>query len=258
MDSSFVGQRVIVPGETGEPQCGTIVGETPTLFAVRTETSDVIMVEKRYTYPYDAEAFRHIKDVKRQFLEARTSLERAWSNLVPLVPHHELRRPKGKLSDIELMEITRNVVTGQLNEEQAELTFKETDVQPLLKGDGNGEGSASGPVTIVRSVDELSKVKEGDVLVAESVTLDWPWFQAAMLACALVEDSGDYLLRKCFTLSWEVGIPCIRGARDVERVLESSGRATGKRGASEILTDSQIVTVDSMRGEVYDGNILAV
>lgn len=255
MDSDFIDKKVMVTRETGEPQCGTIVGETPRLFAVHTDIGDIIMVEKRYTYPYDAEAFQRIKDVKRQFLEARTALESAWGKRVPLVPHHELRHAKGKLSDIELMEITRNVVTGQLKEEQAELTFKETDVQPLLKGDGNGEGSASGPVTIVRSVDELSKVKEGDVLVAESVTLDWPWFQAAMLACALVEDSGDYLLRKCFTLSWEVGIPCIRGAREVERALESSGRATGKKGASEILTDSQIVTVDSMRGEVYTGSM---
>jgi len=48
MDSRFLGQRVMVPKEPGEPQYGTVVGKTPTLFAVRTETGDVIMVEKRY------------------------------------------------------------------------------------------------------------------------------------------------------------------------------------------------------------------
>ncbi len=101
-------------------------------------------------------------------------------------------------------------------------------------------------------------VKEGDVLVTEAVTLDWPWFQAAMLASALVVDPGDFLRRKSFTLSWEVGIPSIRGAIEVARVLESGGRINGDNKATEILVDGQIVTVDSMRGEVYQGNTLIV
>lgn len=258
MDSTFLGQKVMVPKEPGEPQSGTIAGETPTLFAVRTETGDDIMVEKRYTYPYDALTVQRIKDMHGKFLEAKTSLEVAWANLVPLVGEDELHRAKEKLSDIELLEIARRVVAGQLKEKQPEFTFEETDVQPLLKGYGNRRGSASGPVTIVRSVDELSKVKEGDVLVAEVVTLDWPWFQAAMLASGLIVESGDYLRRRSFTLSWEVGIPCIRGAIEVARVLESGGRINGHKKATEILVDGQVVTVDSMRGEVYQGSTLIV
>lgn len=258
MDSTFLGQRVMVPREPGEPQSGTIVGETPKLFAVRTETGDVIMVEKRYTYPYDALTVQRIKDMHGKFSEAKTSLEVAWANLVPLVGEDELHGAKEKLSNIELLEITRRVVAGQLKEKQPEFTFEETHVQPLLKGYGNRRGSASGPVTIVTSVDELYKVKRGDVLVADSVTLDWPWFQATMLASALVVDSGDSWRRTSFTLSWEVGIPCIRGAVRVARVLESGDRVRGDNKTTEILVDGQIVTVDSMRGEVYQGNTLIV
>ena len=258
MNSTFLGQRVMVPREPGEPQSGTIAGETPKLFAVRTETGDVIMVEKRYTYPYDASTFQRIKDMYRKFSEAKKSLQGDWANLVPLVGEDELHRAKEKLSDIELLEIARNVVASQLKQKQPEFTFEETDVQPLLMGFGNRRGSASGPVTIVRSADELSKLKEGDVLVADSVMLDWPWFQATMLASALVVDSGDSWRRTSFTLSWEVGIPCIRGAMGEARVLESGGRINGDRKATEILVDGQLVTVDSMRGEVYQGNTLIV
>jgi len=258
MDSRFLGQKVMVPKEPGEPQSGTIAGETPTLFAVRTETGDVILVEKRYAYPYDPATLQKLKNMYGKFLEAKTSLEVAWANLVPLVPGEKSHRVKEKVSDIELLEIARRVVAGQLREKQPEFTFEETHVQPLLKGYGNRRGSASGPVTIVRSVDELYRVKEGDVLVTEAVTLDWPWFQAAMLASGLIVESGDYLRRRSFSLSWEVGIPCIRGAIEVARVLERGGRINGDNKATEILIDGQIVTVDSMRGEVYHGNTLIV
>jgi len=268
MGSRFSGQKVIVPSEPGKPRYGTIVGETPTWFAVRTESGDAIMVEKRRVYSYDPAALEELKHMYGKFLEAKISLreaemslQAAWSNLVPLVAGEKLPRAKKKLSDIDLLEITCDVVAGQLKQKEPQFIFEETDVQLILMGHGNSRGSASGPVTIVRSIEELSKVKEGDVLVAESVMLDRPWFQAAMRACALVVDSGKgwAAYRPCirgpveesFTLSWEVGIPCIGGAMEVARVLESGHLINGDKKATEILIDGQIVTVDSMRGEVY-------
>lgn len=108
---------------------------------------------------------------------------------------------------------------------------------PLVIGSPASPGVAAGPVRIVRSVADLSIVRQGDVLVAEMTTPDF--VPAMKRVCAIVTDRGG---RTCHAaiVSREMGIPCVVGA----------GNATSA------LPGQAIVTVDGAAGKVYAGNLL--
>jgi pyruvate,water dikinase len=109
----------------------------------------------------------------------------------------------------------------------------------LVTGRSVGSGVAAGPVRVVRSVDELSRFREGDVLVAAMTDPDWE--PVLRRAAAVVTDEGG---RTCHAaiVSRELGIPCVVG--------------TGE--ATRLLGDGAMVTVSCAEGEtgtVYEGNV---
>jgi len=110
---------------------------------------------------------------------------------------------------------------------------KESSEKKLLcRGLAASPGSAVGRVVFVPGSAEISKVADGDILVARMTTPDM--IPALRKVGAVVTDEGG---RTCHAaiLSRELGIPCIVGARN----------------ATEILTEGQRVLVDATRGVVF-------
>ena len=106
----------------------------------------------------------------------------------------------------------------------------------LVKGLAASPGVAAGKVVVVRSIKEISRVNNGDVLVAVMTNPDM--VPAMRKACAVVTDEGG---RTCHAsiVSRELGIPCIVGAKEATKVLQEGTE----------------VTVDATRGIVYEGRV---
>ncbi|HHY91144.1 MAG TPA: pyruvate kinase, partial [Clostridiales bacterium] len=104
----------------------------------------------------------------------------------------------------------------------------------LVKGTGIGKKSAVGKVRIVADAEEAAFFEEGDVLVAPATDKEMvPLMQKA--AAIITEEGG--LTSHAAVVGLHIGKPVIVGA----------ARAT------EILKDGMLVTVDSIRGLVYNG-----
>ena len=104
----------------------------------------------------------------------------------------------------------------------------------LLTGLGASPGVASGPVKIVYKMEDLEKIKGGDVLVTEMTNPDM--VVAMQKSAAIVTDEGG-ITSHAAIVSREMGIPAVVG----------TGEATKK------LHDGQIITVDGSNGKVVEG-----
>ncbi|MEE8167349.1 MAG: phosphoenolpyruvate synthase [Candidatus Hydrothermarchaeales archaeon] len=123
-------------------------------------------------------------------------------------------------------------ITVFYEEEEKEEKAEARDI--LLKGLGASPGVGSGKVKILASVDELDKIKDGDVLVATMTNPDM--VPAMKRASSIVTDEGGITCHAAI-VSRELGIPCIVGT--------SKG--------SKVLSEDMEITVDGSKGVVYKG-----
>lgn len=108
--------------------------------------------------------------------------------------------------------------------------------KPILKGAGASVGVSSGIVKIIHGPEQIDKIKQGDVLVAEMTN---PSYVPAMKrAIAIITDSGGVTSHAAI-VSRELGIPCVVG----------TGTATHE------LKNGMMVTVDGASGMIYKGKI---
>ncbi|RZN62108.1 MAG: phosphoenolpyruvate synthase [Methanonatronarchaeia archaeon] len=112
----------------------------------------------------------------------------------------------------------------------------ETSGEIIVEGLGASPGVGAGTVKIVKNLDELDKVKEGDILVTSMTTPDM--VPAMKKASAIITDEG--------------GLTC--HAAIVSREL-STPAVVGANGASKTLKDGQEVTVDGEKGKIYKGKV---
>ncbi|MCX8175181.1 MAG: phosphoenolpyruvate synthase [Candidatus Micrarchaeota archaeon] len=108
--------------------------------------------------------------------------------------------------------------------------------KPLVEGFGASPGIGKGKVVILAGPKEIGKVQKGDVLVTEMTTPDF--VPAMKKASAIVTNSGGMTCHAAI-VSREMGIPCI----------------VGTKNATQVLREGQFVTVDAIRGFVYDGDV---
>ncbi len=120
------------------------------------------------------------------------------------------------------------------DEEEEKMEESEGLGEVLVKGLGASPGRGSGKVVKVETVDEISKVKEGDVMVTTMTNPDM--VPAMKRASAIVTDEGGRTSHAAI-VSRELGIPCIVGTDEATKVLESG----------------KIITVDGEKGTVYEG-----
>jgi pyruvate,water dikinase len=104
----------------------------------------------------------------------------------------------------------------------------------LLKGLSASPGIAIGKVVKVMDINELNKVKKGDILVTTMTTPDM--VPAMQRAAGIVTNEGGTTCHAAI-VSRELGIPCIVGTVE----------------ATDILSDGMDVTIDANLGVVYEG-----
>ena len=104
----------------------------------------------------------------------------------------------------------------------------------ILSGLGASPGVASGKVIIITGMENLAKVKKGDVLVTKMTNPDM--VVSMQKASAIITNEGGVTSHAAI-VSREMGIPAVVG----------TGNAT------EILKDNDEVTVDGSNGKIYKG-----
>ncbi len=111
---------------------------------------------------------------------------------------------------------------------------QELEGQVLVQGMPASPGIGSGIVRIVHTMEDLSKIKDGDVLVTEMTNPDM--VVSMQKACAIVTDQGGVTAHAAI-VSREMGIPAVVGTENATSKLE----------------DGMIVTVDGFSGKVFLG-----
>jgi phosphohistidine swiveling domain-containing protein len=101
----------------------------------------------------------------------------------------------------------------------------------VLKGQAGSPGKARGVARVIRSIDDASRLRPGEVLVAETTAP--PWTPLFATAAAVVSDTGG-ILSHCAVVAREYHIPAVVGL----------GMATA------IIQDGQTVEVDGDAGVV--------
>ncbi|QLD86452.1 phosphoenolpyruvate synthase [Natronomonas halophila] len=108
--------------------------------------------------------------------------------------------------------------------------------EQLVQGLGASPGISSGPIRIVRKLDQLDKVSEGDIIVTEMTTPDM--VPAMKRASGIITDEGG-MTSHAAIVARELGAPAVVGAGN----------------ASEVLSDGQTVTIDGDKGTVTEGSV---
>jgi len=109
---------------------------------------------------------------------------------------------------------------------------------PILTGSPASPGIGIGPVKIIHSPNQIDLVKKGDVLVAPQTNPDY--VPAMKRAIAIVTEKGGRTSHAAI-VSRELGIPAVVGAE----------------GATKVLKNDEIVSVDGKAGEIYKGSVLS-
>lgn len=124
---------------------------------------------------------------------------------------------------------SRPITTKVSEEERGELQG-----EAMLFGLGASPGVASGIVKIIHSMNDLDKIKKGDVLVTKMTNPDM--VVAMQKSAAIVTDDGG-LTSHASIVSREMGIPAV----------------VGTEHATEKLKEGTVITVDGYKGKVYEG-----
>ncbi len=132
------------------------------------------------------------------------------------------------------------------------------DKDVLIKGLGASPGTASGIVKIVRDLNELDKIKDGDIMVTTMTTPDM--VPAMRRASGIITDEGGVTCHASI-ISRELGIPCVVGTASATTVLTENEGVTldGKKGlVFEGLTDSKPVTEKEDNNNIESTSIITV
>ena len=124
---------------------------------------------------------------------------------------------------------TRPITTIKKREEEQEI-----DGRILTEGMAASPGVASGTVKIVKIMEDLDKIKKGDILVTKMTNPD---MVVSMQKAAGIVTSEGGVTAHAAIVSREMGIPAIVGAQD----------------ALEVLEDRMEITVDGNSGKVFAG-----
>jgi len=110
----------------------------------------------------------------------------------------------------------------------------ETSNGVLVSGLGATPGRASGEAKIIENLDQLDKIGDGDIIVAEMTTPDM--VPAMKRAAGIVTDEGGTTSHAAI-VSRELGVPAVVGAETATKQLE----------------DGRFITIDGEKGSVEAG-----
>ena len=125
-------------------------------------------------------------------------------------------------------------VSGDGQSEAAAGESNDADGDVLVRGVSASPGTGSGEVRIIKKLDHLDQVTDGDIIVSKMTMPDM--VPAMKRASAIITDEGG-MTSHASIVSREMGVPAVVGTRD----------------ATEVLTDGQLVTVDGDMGVIRAG-----
>lgn len=145
----------------------------------------------------------------------------------------------GRTGELFILQARPETVHAMARKSEVEVFRLEGKGTVLVQGKSVGARIGSGPVRIIRNVDELSTFQPGEVLVADMTDPDWE--PTMKMAAAVVTNRGG---RTCHAaiVSREIGVPCVVGTE----------RATTALGNGRPITVS---CAEGEVGKVYDGSI---
>jgi len=148
-----------------------------------------------------------------------------------IIDKEELKAREEEMAQL-LDEGVEKIFTGEkareLNKRIIEIEVK--DVKELV-GSCASPGKVTGIVRIISHIDDISKMEQGDILVANATN---PSFVPAMKkAAAIVTDMGGITCHAAI-VSRELGVPCV----------------VGTKAATKLLKDGDEVEVDAAKGIV--------
>lgn len=107
----------------------------------------------------------------------------------------------------------------------------------LLSGAPASPGIGVGHANIIKSPSEISKIKQGDILVAPQTNPDY--VPAMKKAAAIVTEKGGRTSHAAI-VSRELGIPAVVGAE----------------GATKLIKNDMVVSVNGTTGDIFKGSIM--
>ncbi len=132
---------------------------------------------------------------------------------------------------------SRAITTLGLKEKMAGAAREITSKNRLLtKGLPASPGIEIGIARIVPGIEEIDKVRKGEILITKMTSPDWvPIMRKSR---AIVTDEGGLTCHAAI-VSRELGIPCI----------------VGTENALSVIKDGSTITVDGFTGEVFEGKV---
>lgn len=143
----------------------------------------------------------------------------------------------GKTGKLYIVQARPETVRSRQEQSSLRQTIVTEHGPTVVQGTATGSDAAVGKVRVIQDLKDISKMKRGEILVADMTDPDW--VPAIRLASAVVTNRGG---RTCHAaiVSRELGVPCIVGTKD----------------ATEVLKTGQDYTVDCSQGNtglVYEG-----
>jgi pyruvate,water dikinase len=143
----------------------------------------------------------------------------------------------GRTGDLFILQARPETVQSQKDVNVLETYVLLESREPLVTGTSVGARIGSGPVQVIKSVEEIKNFKKGEVLVTDMTDPDWE--PIMKIASAIVTNKGG---RTCHAaiVSRELGVPCIVGTGNGTKALLGVTHATVSCAEGEV-------------GKIYEG-----
>ncbi len=215
----------------------TYVVQKDTFAILSKETSDqVIQLIKEGGVTKEAEVPKNIRGRQKITDEEIVKLAKISQKLQEhyyFPQDTEWAKEKGELYIVQTRPVTTMSAVKTSEKAQTAEGFKIAQA-PILSGAAASPGIGTGPVKILKSPKEISKIQKGDVLVAPMTSPDY--VPAMKKANAIITDQGGQTSHAAI-VSRELGIPAV----------------VGTEKATKTLKDGMIVTVNGETGQVFLG-----
>mmetsp|Transcript_7119 Transcript_7119/g.13998 ORF Transcript_7119/g.13998 Transcript_7119/m.13998 type:complete len:304 (+) Transcript_7119:71-982(+) len=129
----------------------------------------------------------------------------------------------GKTGKLYIVQARPETVRSRQSADNLKHTTVTHHGETVVEGTAIGSDAAHGKVRVIDSVDEISTMQPGEILVADMTDPDW--VPAIRIASAVVTNRGG---RTCHAaiVSRELGVPCIVGTKDATERLKTGSSYT--------------------------------
>ncbi|WP_455645290.1 phosphoenolpyruvate synthase [Methanosphaera sp.] len=196
-----------------------------TMFTKDPETGATVQVEV-------PEELKDKKVLEDSDLEQLTTLGRRIQKHYGAPMDTEWGVENGKVYMLQARPIT---TLDDISDVDDDISLDDSERVILTRGLGASPGVVSGTVKVIKDLDELDKILDGDILVTTMTTPDM--VPAMKRANGIVTDEGGVTCHAAI-ISRELGIPCVSG--------------TGE--ATTVLKENATITIDGKKGLVYEGD----